>query len=226
MANRFCSILLSQLKLISISIFLFVSQAVTAIEDNKTGSIAEDNPVIEPIIYRKEVNESRIDSENFEATLFAGVLSIEDFGSSGITGARFAFHVSELFFFEASAGQSKAGETSYERLSGSAKLLTDEQRNLSYYDVSIGYNVLPGEAFLTKNMAFNTAFYLVAGMGSTRFANDERKTINYGFGYRFLATDWMAVHADVRDHVFDMELLGEVKTTHNVEMSFGLSVFF
>ena len=36
----------------------------------------------------------------------------------------------------------------------------------------------------------------------------------------------LAVHADVRDHMFDSDLLGEKKTTHNIEAHVGLTIFF
>ena len=45
-------------------------------------------------------------------------------------------------------------------------------------------------------------------------------------GYRFLATDWLALHADVRDHLFDMDLLGAKRTTNNIEITLGATVFF
>ncbi|MCW9024407.1 MAG: outer membrane beta-barrel domain-containing protein [Gammaproteobacteria bacterium] len=223
MANWFRSILLKSVVLAGLT---WLPGYVLAAEDTETSGLLEENPVIEPRVARPEVDESKIDTENFELTAFTGFISVEDFGTSNVVGARLAFHVSELFYFEASAGQTTVGKTSYERLSGSVNLLTEDERDLSYYNVAIGFNVLPGEAFVTKNMAFNTAFYLIAGMGSTEFAGDERRTINYGFGYRLLATDWLAIHADMRDHVFDMELLGEKKSTHNIEMSVGISMFF
>ena len=224
MANWFFSILLkpSILLLALVSSLALLPVYVEAIEE----TLSEENPVIEPEVYRREVTEAKIDSENFEVTAFTGLMSVEDFGSNNVVGARLAFHVSEGFFFEASIGRTKTTETSYERLSGAVELLTEDERILSYYNLSVGYNLLPGEAFLTQKLAFNTAFYLIGGIGSTTFAGDDRYTINYGFGYRFLATDWMAVHADVRNHVFDMELLGEKASTNNIEMSLGLSVFF
>jgi len=224
MANWFFSILLKStfLLLTLVSGLVWSSVVVDASEETLT----EEKPVIEPEVYRREIDESKIDSENFEATVFAGLMSVEDFGVNNIIGARLAFHVSEGFFFEAGVGQTTTTKTSYERLSGSVELLTNEQRRLSYYNLSVGYNLLPGEAFLTRKLAFNTAFYLIGGIGSTTFAGDDRYTINYGFGYRFLATDWLAVHADVRNHVFDMELLGEKRSTNNIEMSLGLSIFF
>ncbi|HFE32118.1 MAG TPA: outer membrane beta-barrel domain-containing protein, partial [Gammaproteobacteria bacterium] len=104
--------------------------------------------------------------------------------------------------------------------------LTDSGRILSYYNVSLGYNLLPGEAFIGRNWAFRTALYVIAGAGSTTFAGDDRFTINFGAGYRFLATDWLALHVDVRDHIFDIDVLGYSKTAHNLETTAGLSVFF
>jgi outer membrane beta-barrel protein len=117
-------------------------------------------------------------------------------------------------------------ETSFERLSGSAQLLTEDQRDYTYYNLSVGYNVLPGEAFVNRNVAFNTALYLIAGLGSTEFAGDDRRTLNFGAGYRFLAKDWVALHLDVRDHVFDIDVTGEDKETHNIEVHGGITFFF
>ena len=55
---------------------------------------------------------------------------------------------------------------------------------------------------------------------------DDRFTVSGGFGYRVLPTDWIAVHFDVRDHVYDIDLLGEKKIVNNLEAHLGLSVFF
>ena len=41
-----------------------------------------------------------------------------------------------------------------------------------------------------------------------------------------LANDWLAIRIDARDHVFDVDLLGESQTNHNLEFTGGLSIFF
>jgi hypothetical protein len=41
-----------------------------------------------------------------------------------------------------------------------------------------------------------------------------------------LATDWLALRVDARDHVFDVDLLGESQTNHNLEFTGGVSIFF
>ena len=51
-------------------------------------------------------------------------------------------------------------------------------------------------------------------------------TLSIGAGYRLLLNDWLAAHFDVRDHVFEIDLLGSNKTTHNLETGLGVTVFF
>ena len=80
--------------------------------------------------------------------------------------------------------------------------------------------------FIGEGRAFNTNLYLIAGLGSTRFADDDRFTVNFGAGYRFLLTDTLALHLDFRDHLFDIDLLGEEKTVHNLEATLGITIFF
>ena len=187
----------------------------------------QDSPqsVIEPTLERRDINEANIDSENFELGLFVGVISIEDFSSDTLVGARVAYHVNENFFIEATYGQAQAGQTSFEILSGGAPFLTDEQRDYRYYNLSLGYN-LNGETFLTENWVFNSATYFSLGAGSTEFGGDERFTVSFGAGYRLLLTDYFALHFDLKDHVFNSELIGEEKTTHNVEYAVGATFFF
>jgi len=186
----------------------------------------QDTPIIDPDISRRVIKTPQIDGADFEVGAYAGVISVEDFGSSAVYGLRGAYHITEDWFAEAAYGRTNVGDTSFETLSGSARVLTDDERKYSYYDISLGYNLLPGEAFIGDKHAFNSALYVIAGVGSTTFANDSRFTLDFGTGYRLLATDWLAFHADVRDHVFTSDLLGTSKTTHNLEFTGGMTVFF
>jgi len=182
--------------------------------------------IIEPQVERREIKRPKIEASDFEVGVYGGILSIEDFESNAVYGARLAYNLTEDFFLEASLGRSRAGRTSYENLSGSAEILTDSERDYTYYALSAGWNALPGEVFVGKNRSYNTAFYLVTGIGSTRFGGDDLFTVNAGFGYRILPTDWIAVHFDVRDYIFDTDLLGKKKIVNNLEAHLGLSVYF
>lgn len=183
-------------------------------------------PVIEPDVERREVEPAKIDTEDFEVGVFAGEMSVEDFGVNTVAGARLAYHVTEGFFMELTGGRTDTSPTSFERLSGAAQLLTDSERLYTYYNLSLGYNVLPGEVFIGSGRALNTALYVIGGVGKTSFAGDDRFTVNYGVGFRILPLDWFAVHADLRDHLFDIDLLGQQKTAHNLEAHVGVTFFF
>lgn len=208
---------------------LFTSALLPSLVVAEEESVGDNNalttPVIEPELARREIKRPKIDSEDFEVTAFAGILSIEDFGSDTVLGLRFAHHVTESTFYELSYGTAEAGETSIERLSGNLSLIGDE-RDYTYYNISLGYNLLPGESFIGKRRAFNSTFYLVAGIGSTSFADEDRFTVSFGAGYRFLLTDWLALRIDARDHLFNTDLLGDDKATHNLEFVASLGFFF
>lgn len=182
--------------------------------------------VIEPEVERRTIKVAKIDAENIEVGGYYGALSIEDFGTNPVYGVRAAFHVTEDLFFEANVGRSKAGRTSFETLGGNVQLLTPSERQFTYYSLSLGYNLLPGEVYIGRNLAMNSSLYLLGGIGSTKFAGDQRFSVNFGAGYRVLPTDWLAIHIDVQDHVFQSDLLGRDKLTNNIGAHIGLTAFF
>lgn len=182
--------------------------------------------VIEPDLNRREIATDAIDTENFEIGAYYGVISIEDFSSSPVYGVRGAYHVTEDFFFEAAYGVAEGDLTSFEKLSGGSPLLSDTDRDYTYYNLSVGWNILPGETFILDDYVFNSSLYIIGGIGNTEFAGDEWFTVNFGAGFRLLLNDTIAWHIDMRDHVFDRDTFGSDETTHNLEIHTGFTVFF
>ncbi len=227
MESRFRSIFLTRVATVaglclSMSVPSMAQDAPATADDS-----ASSTPrVIEPTVERRDINVSEIDTENWEVTGFVGLMSIEDFESDLLYGIRAAYHINETFFAEATYGASDGGTTSFEKLTPGSNLLSSDDRELTYYDLSLGYNVLPGEVFFRSDRAFNSAFYLIAGLGSTDFAGDSQFTVNFGFGIKFLPTDYIAVRLDARDYLFDLDITGEDKTTHNLQGSLNVSYFF
>jgi outer membrane beta-barrel protein len=181
--------------------------------------------VIVPQVERRKLNLPRFPSNDFEVGLFAGTYSMQDFGSKAVTGVRLGYHITEDFFFESAYGRTKVSDTSFRRIQP-AGIFPTETVNLTYYNFSIGYNLLAGEAFFGTNTAKATATYLIGGVGSTKFNQLRRQTINFGWGIRMMLADWAAVQVDLRDHVFSHDLLGAPRSTHNLEMSAGLAFYF
>ncbi|WP_049723087.1 outer membrane beta-barrel domain-containing protein [Gilvimarinus polysaccharolyticus] len=193
-------------------------------------ALAQQDDPLEPIvgadIERRQITEDMLDTENFEIGIYGGVLGIEDFGSNSVLGLSLAYHISEDFFVEAIYGVSEAQKTSYELLSGAVELLNDAERELTYYSLAVGYKVLPGQVYVSRNMAFNTHFYITAGAGNTEFAANRYATYSLGAGYKIYLTDMFAVDIGMRDHMFSHELFGESRKTNNFAGRIGLSVFF
>ncbi|MBA1148102.1 outer membrane beta-barrel domain-containing protein [Ectothiorhodospiraceae bacterium WFHF3C12] len=208
-----------------IALALTGAAGVAAAQDAGIGEPAEES-VIEPDVEQSDAKLAAIDTENFEIGAYFGLLNIEDFGTNEVYGARAAYHINELLFLEGVYGYSEAGDTLYETLTPGVRLLTDEDRQYTYYNVSLGINVLPGESYFGAGWGFTNAFYLIAGVGSTSFAGEDFFTTSFGAGYRLLFNDWLALHIDGRDHVFQRDLFGEDRTTHNLEFHGGLTVFF
>lgn len=216
--------LFNRINSILILVFCLLAQTAHArvLQDNGT---QVDSPDIDPNIQRRQISEFDIDSENIEIGIFTGIISIEDFSSDVTLGARLSYHINENMFIELSYAQATAGETSFEILSGGLPFLTEEQRDYTYYDISAAYN-FNGEVFVTNKWVFNTDFFVILGAGATEFGGDERFTLNVGAGYRILVTDYLSVRFDVRDYVFNSDIIGPEKSVHNLTFTLSTSFFF
>jgi len=185
---------------------------------------SEQEPVIKPPLERRNIKLPRIDTEDFEIGGFGGVYSAEDFGSDLLVGAQFSYHISEDFFLELAYGQSKITDQTF--ADSLIFLLQDRTEAISYYNMSLGYNVLPGEVFLGSNRAFASAMYVAAGAGTTTFNNEDHLNTAVGAGIRLLFTDWLAFHVDLRDNMFETDITGANKLTHNFMLYGTFSIFF
>lgn len=198
---------------------LAIPQIAQAAEPEATGTVKAD-------VDRRTVLDDVLDTENFEAGLHGGIISIEDFESSGWVNAHVGYHINEYFYVKARYGQAKAGTTSFEKLANAAPLLTDDERDLTYYGLNIGYNLLPGEIFFSKDTVFNSMFSIELGGGNTEFAGDEQFTVNVTANYRVFLNDWVAWDISMSDYIFDTQVTGESKTTHNLNFTTGIAVYF
>lgn len=180
--------------------------------------------VIQPEIDRRQVRIPRIDTENFEIGGFVGILSVEDFGAKPVYGGRLVYHVNEDYFVEAMYAKSTVSDQALCDLG--LCLFPSREEDLTYYAMSVGYNLFPGEIFPSRKRAMTSTVYTVAGVGNTNFIDENRFTLNIGVGIRILPVDWLAVHITFRDHLFESDLLGSQEIKNNFELTFGVSGYF
>lgn len=195
------------------------------------GAFAQATPprnndqVVVPQVDRRDIEKPKFPSNDFEVGLFTGTYATQNFGSSWVYGARIGYHITEDFFVEGVYGQTKVSDELFRQILPGGIFATDREK-LSYYNFSVGYNLFPGEIFIGGRRARPSQFYVIGGVGSTRFADQRKPTFNFGFGYRLYLADWIALQLDLRDHVFSLDLLGKRQSTQNVEFTGGLTVYF
>jgi len=186
--------------------------------------------VIVPQVERREVKLPRFPSNDFEIGVFAGTYATQNFGASTVGGLRVGYHITEDFFVEGVYAQTKVSDESFRQVFP-AGIFPSQTQTLKYFNLSAGYNVLPGEVFIGSNRAKATAVYLIGGVGSTYFRTRpssqlRRQTVNLGLGLRLMLSDRWALQVDMRDHIFSLDLLGKLQNTQNLELTGGLTFFF
>jgi len=157
--------------------------------------------------------------------IYTGVYATENFGTSWVYGARVGYHLTEDFFVQGVYAQTKVTDEAFRQILPGGVFESKTQK-LNYYNLSVGYNILPGEVFLFSNRARPSQLFIIGGVGSTKFVDQNKPTFNFGFGFRVFLTDYASLQLDLRDHIFSLDLLGKSQSTQNLELTTGLSFYF
>ena len=187
--------------------------------------------VIQPQVDRREVKLPKYPSKDFEIGAYLGTYATQNFGSSLVSGVRLGYHISEDIFVQAVYAQTKVSDENYRQIL-SGGLFAQPEEKLKYYNLSAGYNILPGEVFWGRNLAWASQLYLIAGIGNTNFVSSDkvnrrnRQTINFGLGTRVLFWDRLALQVDLRSHHFTLDILGRNESTKNLELTGGVTFYF
>jgi outer membrane beta-barrel protein len=187
--------------------------------------------VIQPQVDRREVKLPKYPSKDFAIGVFGGTYSTQNFGASAVAGVRLGYHISEDIFVDAVYAQTKVSDETYRQIL-SVGLFAQPEEKLKYYNLSAGYNILPGEVFWGRNRAWASALYVIAGIGNTNFVSSDkvnrrnRQTINFGLGTRVLFWDRVALQVDLRSHHFTLDILGRDESTKNLELTGGVTYYF
>ena len=197
-----------------------------------SGAARADDPpptqtdqVVVPQVDRRGIHLPQFASNDFEVGLFTGSYATQNFGTSLVYGVRLGYHITEDFFVEAAYAQTKVSDELYRQILPGG-VFPQEKSTLSYYNASVGYNILPGEIFVGSRYARPSQLYVIAGVGSTKLDVQRKPTLNFGFGYRVYMADWAALQLDLRDHIFSLDLLGTRQSTQNLELTAGLAFYF
>lgn len=212
-----------QLAFTTLAVALAISAALCTSARAADGNSADQ--AIVPQVDRREVKLPKFPNSDFEIGVFGGVYSTQNFGSSAGGGVRLAYHITEDFFVEGSAGTTKVSDEAFRRILPGG-IFTDGTEKLVYSNLNVGMNVLPGEVFLGGSYAMPSQVFILAGGGTTRFNGQRMQTVDVGVGVKVYVKDWFAVRVDMRDNIYTLDLLGKRDRTQNVELNAGLSFLF
>ena len=203
--------------------FLMVTASMLAASAARAADSLPE-PVIPAQVDRRDVHIPKISANDVEIGAFVGILSVQNFGAKPSAGLRLGYHVTEDFFLEGTYGRSTVSDQSYRQLG--IPVFEKEDIPLSYYYLSVGCNLFPGEMFLGKDRALTSAVYLVGGVGNVNFNKENHTAFNFGIGIRVLPVDWFSVRFEMRDQMFTSDLLGKNELKHNFEMTLGAAAYF
>lgn len=203
-------------------VVLLLSHAITVFGQSRDFSQGEA-PLISPPSEMKQVKEAKIDKEYIEIVPYYGLYAVEGFNSSAVYGARFALHLTEDFFFEGNYGVTKADLEAFSVRTG-LTLLTDD--DVIYWNINLGYNIFPGQVFLTRSRTLNSTIFLVGGVGQTEFDAQDRFTFNIGSGYKIFFTDWLDAGFRLAIHSFETDITGVKDRIFNMEGTVNIAFFF
>lgn len=208
----------------SLAVFLLALTLLAPVQAQQAPAPrGERGQPIEPEVARHAAEVPRIHARDLEIGLFFGTLSIENFSTEPVYGLRLGYHLSEDFFIEGSFGRSQVSDDAYRTFMPVGVFDDDD---LTYYHLSLNYNVLPGEFFLGRGRAFTGAVFLSTGLGNTRFGDEDYFTYSLGLGARLLPTDSVSLRLDFRQFIFETDLFGDSEWTFNPELTIGLAAYF
>jgi outer membrane beta-barrel protein len=210
---------------------LALAPVLCAAQSSSQPQQPSNEQVIQPQVDRREIKLPKYPSKDFAIGVFGGTYSTQNFGSSAIGGVRLGYHISEDIFVDAVYAQTKVSDENYRQILPGG-LFAQPEEKLKYYNLSAGYNILPGEVFWGRNLAWASALYVIAGIGNTNFVSSDkvnrrnRQTINFGLGTRVLFWDRVALQVDLRSHHFTLDILGRNESTKNLELTGGVTFYF
>ncbi len=213
------------IKRILISTFLVLTlvTSVNAAPKKDSGKDGDQGDIIQPTVERREIKLPEITSDDIEVGLSIGLYSLDDFGTNPVAEIFSYYHLTEKMFVGASVGFTTANT---ETLDLFGVLDSLENDSVNYFNLLYGYNIFPGEIFSKSGRAWTSSAYFIGGIGATEVNNDSNFTIILGGGLRMVPLNWLAVHLDVRDNIYQRTILDAQKTTHNLQMTIGASYFF
>jgi outer membrane beta-barrel protein len=165
-------------------------------------------------------------SDTFDGAVYAkqaqiGPVPLYTFG---IFAFAYSYHMTEDFAVEATAGITQLTSHGGPELERTFKVLENKPRQQLMFDADLVYSLAHAKMRFGGSIT-HFDFYLAAGGGVVDSAVSQGIAGNGGFGLKFFLGKAFAFRLDVRDHVFQQQLLSESLVVNDISATLGLSLF-
>jgi len=143
---------------------------------------------------------------------------------TGVFGMSYAYHMTEDFAVEASAALTRLTSRGGPELERTFMVLEGKPRRQLMFDADLVYSLAHAK------MRFGGAithfdFFLFAGGGVVDSAISKGIAGNGGFGLKFFLGRAFAFRLDLRDYVFQQQLLAQSIIVNDISATLGVSLF-
>ncbi len=178
-----------------------------------------------PTVPLEELVLPDVSSQTFELGVFAGAMTVEDFGADLAQGFRLTVHANEFLFIDMMSLSGKISDKGYAS-QGIFLFGSGREKTVSQNSVLVGFNVFPGEVFFGNRRAFISSTYFVAGAGEVSMLQNDFPALVLGMGLSLRPNNWSAFRFESLLTEYESDLLGFKKFAHNIYLGVGASVLF
>jgi outer membrane beta-barrel protein len=152
------------------------------------------------------------------------VKGLRDVPMTGIFGFTYGYHMTEDFAVEASAALTRLTSRGGPELERTFAVLEGKPRRQLMFDADLVYSLAHAKMRFGGSIT-HFDFFLAAGGGVVDSAVSSGIAGNGGFGLKFFVWRAFAVRFDLRDHVFQQQLLAEKFWVNDISATLGLSLY-
>ena len=165
-------------------------------------------------------------SDTFDGVVYTqqGKIGSVPLYTFGIFALGYSYHMTEDFAVEATAGITQLTSKGGPELERTFAVLQDKSRRQLMFDAVLEYSLAHAKMRFGGSIT-HFDFVLAAGGGVVDSVVSSGIAGTGGFGLKFFLGKAFAFRLDLRDHVFQQQLLAETFIVNDISATLGLSLF-
>ncbi len=165
-------------------------------------------------------------SDTFDGVVYTqqGKIGSVPLYTFGIFALGYSYHMTEDFAVEASAGITQLTSKGGPELERTFAVLQEKPRRQLMFDAVLEYSLAHAKMRFGGSIT-HFDFFLAAGGGVVDSVVSSGIAGTGGFGLKFFLGKAFAFRLDLRDHVFQQQLLAETFIVNDISATLGLSLF-